>query len=457
MLVETNAAIHTVERRDARKQRTWRIFSAWLTSAPSKVFTLLVQVIAVPVVYRSLGSEQYAAYASVTAIVWVLNFLNLGMGGAVVTPLAQAVAVKDRVREAHLLRSMFMPLLAIAAAGLAIGLPLLSMLPLQTLFGLAATAAPGPALRTAVLLAAVGTVAAVPLSAVESVRQAYQELHVNNVLNTLSNALLCLGLVIVSRLKPSLPAFVAVVVFVPLAIRILNAILLFRGRPYLLVLRPKVQWSHARSLISDGLSYMGAAAVAGVLVYQWPIYYMGRVRPPAETSSFAVFTQLLLLTLSLATNLALPLWGAIADACARRDYRWVTTLVLRARVCAVAYGLSGVLVFGLGLNFILRIWLHKSFAADERFCWLAGTYVLLATWETVHWPIALGLGAIRVASAALFWRTVAFAVSVPLVISYGATGLVAALCVSVAAATLWYYPLLLERTSTRLQLAEARA
>jgi O-antigen/teichoic acid export membrane protein len=375
----------------------------------------------------------------------------------VVTPLAQAVALRDRQREAELLRTTFMPLVVIAAAGLAIGFPLLSALPLRTLFGLAATVESGSALRVAALLACVGTVAAVPLSAVESVRQAYQELHVNNVLNTLCNALLCVGLLVTSWLKPTLPAFVAVIVFVPLALRFINAALLFHQRPYLLALRPRVRWSQAASLIRDGLSYMGAAAIAGVLVYQWPVYYMGRVRPPIETSQFAVYTQLLLLTLSLSTNLSLPLWGAIADACARRDYRWVTTLVRRARLGALAYGFSGMVVFGLGSNFILRIWLHKTFPVSGRLSWLAGIYVLLATWETVHWPMALGLGAIRPASAALFWRTVGFAVSVPFVISYGATGLIAALCVSIAAATLWFYPLLLDRTSSRFQPAEARA
>src|SRR5581483_10803048 len=113
MLAEPDAAMSAVERHDARTQRTRRIISAWLTSAPSKVFTLLVQVIAVPVVYRSLGPAQYTAYASVTAIVWVFNFLNLGMGGAVVTPLAQAVALRDRPREAELLGTTFMPLVAI--------------------------------------------------------------------------------------------------------------------------------------------------------------------------------------------------------------------------------------------------------------------------------------------------------------------------------------------------------
>ena len=99
VLAEPDTAICTAEAtdpRDLRRQRTRRIFSAWVTSAPSKVVTLLVQVIAIPIVYRSLGPGQFAAYAAVTAVVSILNFLNLGMGGALVTPLARATADRDR-------------------------------------------------------------------------------------------------------------------------------------------------------------------------------------------------------------------------------------------------------------------------------------------------------------------------------------------------------------------------
>ncbi len=457
MLAEPDTAVEKAGLRVERHRRTRGIVSAWITSGPSKVFTLLLQVIAVPIVYRSLGPGQFTAYASVTAVVWILNLLNLGMGGAIVTPLARAVATGDRPREASLLRTMLAPLVVIAAAGLTLGLPLLSVLPMRSLFGLAATTAPDAALRTAALLAWIGTVAAVPLSAVENVRQAYQELHINNVFNALCNAVLCLGLLLASRFNPTLPAFVAVIVFVPLAVRFLNAALLFHKRPYLLALRPKVSWVQARHLVHDGLSYMGAAGIAGVLVYQWPVYYMGRIRPPAETSRFAVFIQLLLLTISLATNLSLPLWGASADAFARADYRWITTLVRRARVGALAYGLCGTLIFGLKANSILSVWLHRPFSADRRFCWAAGIYVLLATWESAHWPIALGLGAIRAASGALFWRTFAFAISVPLLIPYGEVGLMAALCASVMALTLWYYPMLLARSAETIAQAGASA
>ncbi len=448
MLAEPDIPICTaaaIDTRDSRHQRTRRIFSAWFTAAPSKAVTLLVQVIAIPIVYRSIGPAQFAAYAAVTAVVLILNFLNLGMGGALVTPLAQAAADKDRYREARLLRSAIIPVIAIAVAGLVIALPLLSLLPLQTLFGLAATAAPGPALRAAAVLAFTGTVVAIPLSVVESVRQAYQELHVNNLLNALSNAILCLGLVLASWLRPTLLAFVAVTVLGPLVVRILNAALLFHRRPYLFAMCQGVSWSQTRRLGRDGLSYMGATAITGSLLYQWPVYYTARVRAPLESSRFAVFVQLILLTLSFGANLTLPLWGAIADAVARADYAWIKKAAQRARVAALAYGICGLAVFGLAANFVLTLWLHRPFYADRRLCWLGGFYVLLTTWENVHWPMALGLGAMRAASAALFWRAVLFAASVPLVVSKGDPGLLVALCTSVIAITAWYYPVLLAR------------
>ena len=319
-------AEEATEPRHLRHQRTRRIFSAWVSSAPSKVGTLLVQVIAIPIVYRSIGPAQFTSYAAVTAVVSILNFLNFGMGGALVTPLAQAAADKDRYREASLLCSALLPIIAFVIAGLAITLPLLSVLPLQTLFGLAATATPGRALRVAAILACIGTFVAVPFSVVESVRQAYQELHVNNLLNALSNVILCLGLVLASWLQPTLPTFVAVTVFGLLAVRILNAALLFHQRPYLLTMRQSVSWSQSRRLAQDGLSYMGAVAVASVLLYQWPVYYMARTRAPLESSRFAVFFQLMLFVISVGAGLALPFWGAIADAVARADYPWITKL-----------------------------------------------------------------------------------------------------------------------------------
>lgn len=443
--------------RQLRHHRTGRVFSAWGTSVPSKVVTLVVQVIAIPIVYRSIGPAQFAGYAAVTAAMSILNFLNLGMGGALVTPLAQAAADKDHDREASLFRSALLPVIALAIAGLAVTLPLLSVLPLQTLFGLAATGTSGQALRAAAVLACIGTVASVPLTVVESVRQAYQEMHVNNLLNALANGILCLGLFLASWLSPTLPAFVAVTVFALLLVRVLNAALLFHRRPYLFAMRGSVSWLQARRLAGDGLSYIGALGIGSMLVYQWPIYFMARVRSPLESSRFAVFFQLIIFALAFGASFALPLWGALADAVARADYAWIRIVVRRARAASLAYGICGLVGFGLAANSVLRFWLHRPLYVDGKLCWLGGLYVLLATWENVHWPLALGLGAMRAASGAAFWRAAAFGVSVPLVISHGGAGLMVALCTSVIAITAWFYPVLLARTfAARCRSTEVR-
>ena len=67
------------EHRRLQNHRTGRLVSAWLTILPSKGLTLLVQLIAIPTVYRAIGPAQFSAYAAVTAAVSILGFLNLGM------------------------------------------------------------------------------------------------------------------------------------------------------------------------------------------------------------------------------------------------------------------------------------------------------------------------------------------------------------------------------------------
>ena len=324
------------------------------------------------------------------------------------------------------------------------------ILPLKTLFGLAARTTPPQALRTAALLACIGIVVAVPLSVMDSARQAYQEMHISNLFGTLTNAILCVGLLVTAWFMPTLPAFVAVTALSPLAVRLLNAALLFVRRPYLLAARRGCgSWLLVRRLAGDGISYMGAAAIANVLVYQWPVYYMARVRPPLESSTFAVYLQLILLALSFGASLAQPLWSAVADASARGDRAWVLRAVQRARAASLAYGACGLLVLGLGMNLLLRLWLHQPIHVQPVACWLGGAYLLLAMWEYVHWPLTLGLGAMRAASQLVFLRAAIFAAFVPFAARYGQVGIMALLCASVTFITAWSYPQLLTRALGR--------
>jgi O-antigen/teichoic acid export membrane protein len=429
------------------RHRKRRLIFAWATLLPSKAITLVVQIVAIPTVYRALGPEQFAAYAALTAAVSILGFLNLGMGGALVTPLAQAAADQDHRREAGLLGATLVPIAGVAALALCIALPVLWMLSPKALLGLAAAAVSPQTLQIAAVLACIGTIGAAPMSVMDSARQAYQEMHISNLFGTLTNAILCIGLLLTAWFRPSLPMFVAVTALSPLLVRMLNAACLLIRRPYLLAaLRGWGSWPLVRLLARDGISYMGAAAFANMLVYEWPVYYIARVRPPLESSTFAVCVDLLLLVLSFGISLAQPLWPAVADAAARRDRSWITKVIRQARFASLVYGFGGLCVFGFGMSTVLRLWLHRPIVITSLVSWLAGAYLLLAIWEYVHWPLALGLGAIRAASNLVFLRCAVFAALVPVVARYGQTGVMVLLCASVAFITAWRYPLLLSRS-----------
>lgn len=424
--------------------RSSRIYAAWATSLSSKLATLLVQVVSIPAAYRALGPQSFAAYAAVTSIVSVLGFFNLGLGGAMVSELGRAAAIGDRRRELQVLSSALVPLLVVAAAIALVALPTLAIVPMPLLFGEAAKGVSSSTLRVAVLLACMGTLASVPLSACGNARQAYQELHVSNTIATITNLAMFIGILLVAWLVPSLVAFVAIRVTIPVLGQLADSVLLVRSRSYLA--RSMASFSLARSkrLVADGLFFL-AATSSYMLLYQWSVYVFARTRSADDTSRFAICIQLIVIAISFTVGLAQPLWGATANAVAARDVTWLRVTVNRVRLASIGYGIAVGLIFGFGLNSIVGVWLHQSlnFSVTEK--WLAGGYVLLAVWEYAHWMLSLGLGLMRAASRVILCRAVIFSLLVPWTVQYGVTGVLCLLGASIVLTTFWYYPRLVSR------------
>ncbi len=193
---------------DARRDRTNRIQLAWITSLLSTVTTVAIQLLAIPLVYRSLGESGYAAYASITAAAGVIGVLNLGVGGSLVTPLAAAAAEGDEERQAVLVQAGLAPVIALCLAGMAVVIPLVAWLPPKTLLGKAGAGSPSD-LHTAILIAVTVALASIPLSSIDVLRQAFQQLHISNLLGAASNVAVCLALLLAAHYSVALMVFIA--------------------------------------------------------------------------------------------------------------------------------------------------------------------------------------------------------------------------------------------------------
>lgn len=422
-----------------RRQRQKRIRLAWSTSLVSKVATVGVQLLAVPLVYRALGDGGYAAYAAVTASAGLIAALNLGIGGSLVTPIADAAARLDERRQAALIQAGLGPLLMLCIGGSIVVLPTVAYLPLTTLFG--RVGATGSAnLRIAALIAAAATLATIPLSAITFIRQAYQELHVSNLIGAVSNVILCVVLLMAARRSTAVSVFVAIFVLIPLAASAFNLGFLFLKRPYLLRSAGKQAVKDSRHLLADGIRFFGAS-FSSVLIYQWPVYWIARSMPPSSSSLFAICMQAVVLPLASIIGFLQPLWPSTADAVARKDHHWVEVTMRQGSRVIVAIGVSAFIIALFFGERLLHLWLRKPVTLDWPVRGLMGAYLFLAIWEYYHFMLALGFGRLRQAASAVFCRSTAFALAVPLLARIGGIQAIwLGMCLSILLWTAWRLP-----------------
>ena len=425
-----------------RQHRQRRIKQAWGSAILSKVATIGVQMLAVPLVYRALGEGGYAAYAAVTASAGLIGILNLGIGGSLVTPIAEAAARSDERRQAVLVQAGLIPLVLICLLGSIAIIPVVAFVPLSTLFGrVGATGSLD--LRVAALIAVSATLAAVPLSAVIFLRQAYQEMHFTSLIGAASNTFILVALVVATKLSTALAVFVAIFVVVPVAAHALNLTLLFTKRRFLLRKDGRSTWADGRHILADGIRYLGAS-FSYVLIFQWPVYWIARSLPASTSAWFAICVQAVVLPIGFVIGFLQPLWSSTADAKARADHHWLDHQIKRGRAVTLAVGGSAFFVFLFFGERLIHLWLRKPVSLDLLVRGLMGAYILLAIWEYFHFMLALGLGRLREATAAVFQRSVAFAIAVPLLTMIGGVRAIwCGMCCSVLIWTAWRLPRLL--------------
>jgi O-antigen/teichoic acid export membrane protein len=427
---------------DGRRARTNRMQLAWITSLLSTVTTVAIQLLAIPLVYRSLAESGYAAFASITAAAGVIGVLNLGIGGSLVTPLAAAGAEGDEERQAVLVQAGLGPLIALCLIGMAVVIPVVALLPPKTLLGKASV---GSALdlHAAILIAVTVALASIPLSSIDVLRQAFQELHISNLLGAASNVVVCLALLAAAHYSIALMVFIAAFTLPPLAFKIGNWGCLFGRKRYLLRMPNRFPRRESQRLLGDGLRYV-LASFSFVLVYQWPVYWIARTLPARQSAPFAISIQIVLLSLSFALGFLRPMWSSTADAYARGDHAWLDRQIKKGRLTIVLAGLGVLAAMLLVGQQMVRFWIRQPITLGWQTRGLIGALIVLSIWEQFHFLLTLGLGQLRKAAIAIFQRALVFALVVPLLAALGGPKvLLCGICCSILFWTAWRLPRLL--------------
>jgi len=350
--VSPSAALDPEARRSIARYR--RAALTGFTSILAKVIVLVTTIISVPLTFRYLGAERYGLWMTITSFVLFLGFADFGVGNGLAASIAEAYG-KDDVNLARRQVSCGFFLLLLLASFIFLLLAILyPMVPWPALYGTNTALASheaGPATAVFILCTAVS----MPLGTVLRVQLGYQQGYLGDLWNAGGNALALAGIVMATHFGGGLPLLVGAVAGAPVIVTAINWLVeFFYVRPWL---RPRLSlfaMNHAVDLARvGGLFFLQQCF--GLIYYVSDNVVIARTMGAQQVAQYAVLQRIFSIGL-VAQYFMVPLWPAIGEALARRDFPWARTIIRRA--IALSLGLGSVCAVCLlaASRFLMKRW-----------------------------------------------------------------------------------------------------
>lgn len=371
----------------------------------SKITTVALQIIAMPVAAISLGAHGFALYAMLTAAVGWLTLSNLGIGPTLIVRLAAAHANGRLKEQRNIFSSGFFPTLIISAVVTLSAILATWKIPIENIFGplyVADVSTIRWGLTTLVVMFFVQT----NLSMFESAQAGYQEQYIQNIISTVSSIPCLLGVLILARMDPTPVGLIFALNAPVLIFRCGNAIFIMCRHPPIRPSLKAFRWPICRTLVKGGTIFSLAGGAGNFLAHILPVILVGRAFSSEISAAFAATMNALILASGAISMLSTPLWPAIADSVARGDRDWAQTAYNRLLWSVMIFGLLTAIFLAVKGDWLFQIWFKGQINPGRNLILAMALYFLASCWESAHFTILVGLHKIAAASILVFLRAV---------------------------------------------------
>lgn len=406
------------------KERYRRAALTVLASVAAKGISILTVLISVPLTVGYLGAERYGLWMTISSVVAMLVFADMGMGNGLLNAVSEANGRDDREAARRYVSSAFFMLSGVAAVVGGVFLILYPFISWQGLFNVASGAAvkeSGPAMAVFIACFVVN----IPLGIVQRIQAGYQEGFLNDLWAGFGSLLGLGGVLSAVYLESGLPWLVLAMAGAPALASLLNGVVLFGfKRPWL---RPRwkgVTGDAAGKVFQTGILFFVLQAAMALAFFSDNLVAAQILGPEAVTQYSVPFRLFGVVPMILGAVLS-PLWPAYGESIARGDLTWVKKTLTRsmAMTLLVAGAVSVSLVlFGVPL---IHLWVGPKITPPFFLMLGLGVWTVMAAAGNALAVFLNGVNVIRFqAVCAVFMAVCAVIAKIFLARAIGVSGII---------------------------------
>ena len=341
------------------KERYRRVALTALSSGGAKVISILTMLISVPLTLHYLGTERYGMWMTISSVIAMLGFADLGLGLGLMNAISEAYGQDDRQAAVHYVSSAYFMLTGVALLLLFAFALVYPHIPWARVFNVKSALAvqeAGPAMAAFVICFALN----LPLGLVQKIQLGYQEGFINNLWEALGKILGLVGVLLVIYFQGGLVWLVLTMAGAPAVASLLNSFALFcNQRPWL---RPRWQESafyFAAKVVKIGILFF-ILQVAVAVAFASDNLIAAQVLGSEAVTQYSVPMRMFSILTLISGMLVSPLWPAYGEAIARKDCLWVKNTLIRSLLMTSAIiGLPSIILIIFGKE-ILQIWVGEQ-------------------------------------------------------------------------------------------------
>lgn len=420
--------------RDRSRERYRRAAMTAAATSFSKIVSMAASILTVRLTFRYLGAERYGMWMTITSVVMMMGFADLGIGNGLINIMADAVGRKDWREARKVSASGFWTLCVIAALlalGMAAAYPFINTSRLFNLRSPLAVHEAGPAL----LVFFYCFVLNVPLFAIRNIQTGMQNGFVNNLWDSLGSIASLGALLLAIRAHGGLPLLVLSLAAPPVAVTMLNGLELFgRSHPELRPSPSAFSRESASRLFHTGMMFF-LLQLAMSIGMQTDNIVIAQILGAKSVAAYAVPARLFSMVNAFLIMLSGAMWPAYADAVAHSDGPWIRRSFRRVAVGGTALTIIAAVFLAIFGNQILAVWVGPQIHASAALLAVFGLQCILYAYLQPMNFLLNGVGRLQVqVICALVMAMLNLALSILFVIHYGIIGAVLGTVISVLVA-----------------------
>ncbi|GAB3505984.1 O-antigen export protein [Spirosoma knui] len=398
---------------------------------------MLVSLLIVPITIDYLSKDVYGTWLTISSIVSMLAFMDIGIGNGLRNKLAEAMSRQDTNLARAYVSTAYLIFGLIQLGVIILFLLIFRYVPWQLVFN---TTIDSNQLQSVVLMTVLAVSMKLVLDVLSYVLLAIQDSSLVGIITLLSNLFVLLGTYCLTQFtNGNLVYLAAVTVFSPVLVLLICGTLLYKSR--LREIRPTLNFAdfkYAKGLLSLGYKFF-VIQMAVIVLFYTDNFVIAQLFGPSEVTTYNVAFRYFNAVNTMFAISITPYWSAFTEASVKGDVEWMKQSHRHMqKLWLILVGV--VIAMVLSSDYVYKVWVDQRVIVPMSLNICMGLFIVVSCWNNIIAMIINGLGKIQLQ---LYYALFSAFVNIPLAIYFGKTlnmgsaGVILATAVSLLACSIF--------------------